>query len=112
MHQSSEGAVHSRLGEIVRIERAGRGEGRDSPQYEKPVQPLTCDKGFKNLFVLTMIIEIGDVKHDPHPQQLASWIGMVVLEYSSGDKHPNKVKVACTQEMVGIVWEPLQKVAA
>jgi hypothetical protein len=27
-------------------------------------------------------------------------------------KHPNKVKVACAREMVGFVWESLQKVAA
>ena len=27
-------------------------------------------------------------------------------------KHPNKVKVACAREMVGFVWESLNKVAA
>lgn len=152
-----------------------------TPQYEKPVQALTCYKGIKNLFALTMITEIGDVKRFPHPRQLASWIGMDIREYSSGGKHnrfgmtkqgnrflrtafveanqrgyrwagvskslksrrkntdpemiaiadrcmkrlnkkgnrllmagkhPNKVKVACAREMVGFVWETLQKVAA
>jgi len=27
-------------------------------------------------------------------------------------KHPNKLKVACAREMVGFVWESLNKVAA
>ena len=27
-------------------------------------------------------------------------------------KHPNKVKVACVREMIGFVWESLNKVAA
>ena len=152
-----------------------------TPRYEKPVLALTCYKGIKNLFALTMITEIGDVKRFPHPRQLASWIGMDIREYSSGGKHnrfgitrqgnrflrtafveanqrgyrtakisqrlrarrkntdmelvniadrcmkrlnqkgnrsllagkhPNKVKVACAREMVGFVWESLQKVAA
>jgi transposase len=58
-----------------------------TPRYEKPVQALTCYKGIKNLFALTMITEIGDVKRFPHPRQLASWIGMDIREYSSGGRH-------------------------
>ena len=149
--------------------------------YEKPVQALTCYKGIKNIFALTMITEIGDIKRFPHPRQLTSWIGMDIREYSSGGKHnrfgitkfgnrylrtafieanqrgyrttriskdlkarrahtnsefieiadrclrrlskkgnrlllagkhPNKVKVACAREMVGFVWESLNKTAA
>jgi len=150
-------------------------------RYEKSVQALTCYKGIKNLFALTMITEIGDVKRFPHSRQLTSWIGMDIREYSSGSKHnrfgitkhgnrylhtafveanqrgyrtarisndlkarrkntapefidiadrclkrlnakgnrlliagkhPDKVKVACAREMVGFVWESLNKVAA
>jgi len=153
----------------------------NTPRYQKPVQALTCYKGIKNLFALTMITEIGDIKRFPHPRQLVSWIGMDIREYSSGGKHnrfgitkqgnrylrtafieanqrgyrtaritkdikarrahtapelidiadrclrrlnkkgnrlliggkhPNKVKVACAREMVGFVWESLNKVAA
>ena len=40
-----------------------------SPRYEQWVQALTCYKGIKNFFALTMIIEIGDVKRFPHPRQ-------------------------------------------
>ncbi len=58
-----------------------------SPRYEKPVQALNCYKGIKNLFTLTMITEIGDIKRFPHPRQLTSWIGMDIREYSSGGKH-------------------------
>ena len=152
-----------------------------SRRYEKPVQALTCYQGIKNIFALTMITEIGDIKRFPHPRQLASWIGMDIREYSSGGKHnrfgitkfgnrylrtafieanqrgyrttriskdlkarrahtgsefieiadrclrrlskkgnrlllagkhPNKVKVACAREMVGFVWESLNKAAA
>ena len=58
-----------------------------TPRYEKPVQALTCYKGIKNIFALTMITEIGDVKRFTHPRQLVSWIGMDIREYSSGGKH-------------------------
>jgi len=152
-----------------------------TPRYEKTVQALTCYKGIKNIFALTIICEIGDVKRFPHPRQLVSWVGMDIREYSSGGKHnrfgitkhgnrylrtafiesnqrgyrsarvtkdlkarrknagpemiaiadrclrrlnkkgnrlleagkhPNKVKVACAREMVGFVWESLNKMAA
>ncbi len=43
--------------------------------------------GIKNIFALTMITEIGDVKRFSHPRQLVSWIGMDIREYSSGGKH-------------------------
>jgi transposase len=84
----------------------------NSPRYQEAVQSLTCYKGIKNIFALTMITEIGDIKRFPHPRQPVSWIGMDIREYSSGGKHPNKVKVACAREMVGFVWESLNKVAA
>ncbi len=152
-----------------------------TPRYREPVKALTCYKGIKNLFALTLITEIGDVKRFAHPRQLVSWVGMDIREYASGGqsnrfgitrqgnrylrtafieanqrgyrsariskdikarratsaaeyiaiadrclrrlnkkgnrlllagKHPNKVKVACAREMVGFVWESLNRVAA
>ena len=59
----------------------------NAPRYNKAVQSLTCYKGIKNMFALTMITEIGDVKRFSHPRQLVSWIGMDIREYSSGGKH-------------------------
>jgi len=58
-----------------------------TPRYSEAVQSLTCYKGIKNIFALTMITEIGDIQRFPHPRQLMSWIGMDVREYSSGGKH-------------------------
>ena len=57
-----------------------------APRYEEPVKALTCYKGIKNLFALTMITEIGDVKRFAHPCQLVSWAGMDIREYASGGK--------------------------
>ena len=59
----------------------------NSPRYQEAVQSLTCYKGIKNLFALTMITEIGDIQRFAHPRQLMSWIGLDVREYSSGGKH-------------------------
>jgi transposase len=152
-----------------------------TPRYREPVKALTCYKGIKNLFALTMITEIGDVKRFAHPRQLVSWVGMDIREYASGGrshrfgitrqgnpylrtafieanqrgyrsarlgkdlkarranstpeyisiadrclrrlnkkgnrlllagKHPNKVKVACAREMVGFIWESMNRAAA
>ena len=57
-----------------------------TPRYREPVQALTCYKGIKHLFALTMITEIGDVKRFAHPRQLVSWVGMDIREYASGGK--------------------------
>ena len=57
-----------------------------APRYREPVKALTCYKGVKNLFALTMITEIGDVKRFAHPRQLVSWFGMDIREYASGGK--------------------------
>lgn len=58
-----------------------------SPRYQPAVQSLTCYKGIKNIFALTIITEIGDIKRFSHPRKLVSWIGMDIREYSSGGKH-------------------------
>ena len=58
----------------------------NSPRYRSAVQSLTCYKGIKNVFALTMITEIGDIKRFSHPRKLVSWIGMDIREYSSGGK--------------------------
>lgn len=151
-----------------------------SEVYKKQIQSLIVYKGIRNIFALTMITEIGDIKRFQHPRQLVSWMGLDIREYSSGGqhhrfgitkhgnrylrtafiesnqrafrsvslgedlkrrrtgvdpeliaiadrclsrlrkkgrhllhagKHVNKVKVACAREMVGFVWESLNKVS-
>ena len=66
---------------------AGYGEEVEAlaatPRYQEPVKALTCYKGIKNLFALTMITEIGDVRRFAHPRQLVSWAGMDIREYAS-----------------------------
>ena len=57
-----------------------------SSRYREPGKALTCYKGIKHLFALTMITEIGDVKRFAHPRQLTSWAGMDIREYASGGK--------------------------
>jgi len=58
-----------------------------TPRYREAVRSLTCYKGIKNVFALTMITEIGDIQRFAHPRQLMSWIGMDIREYSSGGRH-------------------------
>ena len=57
-----------------------------TPWYREPVTALICYKGIKNLFALTLITEVGDVKRYAHPRQLVSWMGMDIREYASGGK--------------------------
>ena len=57
-----------------------------SPRYREAVKAVTCYKGVKHLFALTMITEIGDVKSFCHPRQLVSWVGTDIREYASGGK--------------------------
>ena len=57
-----------------------------SDRYRHSVRALTCYKGIKNLFALTMITEIGDIQRFPHPRRLVAWMGMDIREYASGGK--------------------------
>ena len=61
-------------------------------RYRESVTALTCDKGIKHLFALTMITELGDVKRFAHPRQLTSWIGMDIRAYASGGKS-NRLRI-------------------
>jgi transposase len=58
-----------------------------SEKYKEKVQSLVCYHGIKNIFATVMITEIGNVKRFTHPNQLSSWIGFDIREYSSGGKH-------------------------
>lgn len=78
--------LHS-LNQILKDYQQQAEELAQTERYEKPVKALTCYKGIKTIFALTMITEIGDIQRFPHPRQLVSWIGMDIREYSSGGKH-------------------------
>jgi len=74
------------LDEILTTYRQAVDEMAASPAYQEPVSALTCYKGVKNLFAMTIITEIGDIKRFAHPRQLTAWVGMDIREYSSGGK--------------------------
>jgi len=53
-------------------------------EYQKKVKALTVYKGIKNIWAMTLITEIGDIKRFSHPGQMTSWAGLDIREYSSG----------------------------
>ena len=175
------GSIARTRGKMIKTDRIDAADLAVEPRYRGAVAALTCYKGIKNLFALTMITELGDIKRFGHPRQIAGWVGMDLGEYSSGvkhqrfgitrqgnaylrtafieanqrgyrstriskdlkarraksapeyiaiadrclhrlnkkgnrmlhaGKHPNKVKVACAREMIGFIWESLNRAAA
>ncbi|MFN7904210.1 MAG: IS110 family transposase [Pseudobdellovibrionaceae bacterium] len=58
-----------------------------TPKYKDEVNALVCYHGIKNIFAMVMITEIGSVDRFSHPNQLVSWMGFDIREYSSGGKH-------------------------
>ena len=49
------------------------------------VQALCAFRGIRTLTALGLIAEIGDFNRFSHPGELASWVGIVPSEYSSGE---------------------------
>jgi transposase len=66
--------LDARLEEIARDER-----------WAGQVQALTSFRGIQTLTALGLIAEIGDFARFGHPRELASWLGIVPSEYSSGE---------------------------
>lgn len=58
-----------------------------SDRYRKKVNALICYHGIKNIWAMVIITEIGNIKRFAHPNQLSSWMGFDIREYSSGGKH-------------------------
>lgn len=55
--------------------------------YKSKVDKLKCIKGIETYTALTLLVEIGDFSRFKKPRQLASYIGLVPSEFSSGDKN-------------------------
>ena len=53
--------------------------------YHESVQKLVCFKGIQKTTALAVLVEVGDFKRFPDAQHLASYIGLVPGEDSSGD---------------------------
>lgn len=76
------------------------------PEYQESVSALTCYKGVKNLFALTIITAVGDIKRFPHPRQLTAWVGMDIREYSSW---AISTALALRGRAIGICVPPLSR---
>jgi transposase len=50
------------------------------------VDKLRAFRGIRTLTALGLIAEIGDFARFAHPRELASWLGITLSEYSSGDQ--------------------------
>jgi transposase len=57
-----------------------------SEEYNKKVVALNCYRGIDVLSAMTLITEIGDVNRFPHPRGLTAYVGMELIEESSGGK--------------------------
>lgn len=57
-----------------------------SKKYDTKVRTLKAFKGVKELTAMTFITELGDVRRFSHPKKLTSYLGLDVMEYSSGGK--------------------------
>ena len=64
--------------EIRRISQEGK--------YQKAVKALCCYRGIDVLNAMGIIVEIGDIHRFSHPRKLTSYVGMDIIEYSTGAK--------------------------
>lgn len=55
-------------------------------KYSKKVKSLKAFKGVKELTAMTFITELGDINRFNHPKKLSSYLGLDIMEYSSGGK--------------------------
>jgi transposase len=56
-------------------------------RYKEKVKKLSCLIGVKTHTALSAVVEIGDFKRFAKPEKLASYLGLVPGEDSSGEKH-------------------------
>lgn len=58
----------------------------EQPEYKEQVKALNCYRGLDTLSSLGIVTELGDIGRFPHPENLTSYIGLSISEYSSGGK--------------------------
>lgn len=54
--------------------------------YKKQHDALICLRGIKTISAMALIVELGDITRFKHPNQIASYLGLSIREYSSGGK--------------------------
>jgi transposase len=58
----------------------------EKPKYKDKIKALNCFRGLDTLSSLTLAVELGDIRRFPHPQNVTSYSGLSIREYSSGGK--------------------------
>jgi transposase len=58
----------------------------ETEKYTEKVKALKCYRGIDILSAMTLITEIGNIRRFSHPNQLSSYVGLDIAEYSSGGK--------------------------
>lgn len=54
--------------------------------YKEKTEALNCFRGLNTLSSMTVITELGDIKRFSHPAKLTSYVGLDIVEYTSGKK--------------------------
>jgi len=55
-------------------------------KYLEKVKSLTAFRGIQTLTAMTVVAEIGNINRFPSPRQLVSYLGLDIIEYSSGGR--------------------------
>ncbi len=55
-------------------------------KYKERKDALIVYRGIKTITAMTIITEIGDINRFTHPKKLVSYLGLDIIEYSSGGK--------------------------
>lgn len=55
-------------------------------KYQKPVEALRCFRGLDTLSSMVLVTELGDINRFPHANNVSSYAGLDITEYSSGGK--------------------------
>src|SRR6185312_16021814 len=64
---------------------AGLEQIAEDQRWAGQVQALCRFRGIRTLTALGLIAEVGDFARFSHPGELASWLGIIPTEYSSGE---------------------------
>lgn len=56
----------------------------NSERFRPRVDALACYRGIAKTTAMTLIAELGDIRRFAHPSNLVGYVGLSVVEYSSG----------------------------
>ncbi len=79
-------ALHTQIEEAIQAYDKQVEELAKAERYIERVKSLCSYRGIATLSALTLVAEIGDIKRFAHPNQMTSYAGLDIREYSSGGK--------------------------